>query len=344
MVEDSVAPGSARPRQLILTVTRACDLRCSYCPTVKDGFPSLSIDDAVRALHLFADRYAGPHGGDVKLFGGEPLLAPDVVHAVLEEAERLDAVRRIYLSTNGRALDARLLGRIAESDKTILTISLDGRPDDHRKYRRGPESYDTVVALRGTLAGMPRVVVTQTIPPAAAVHADANFAHLLGLGFRRFNFLPGYFLAWSDLQLRALRAGFGRVAVRVRGEWAEGRPLYVRNLFTWAPTPFFNEGLIVDSDGTIHPSNVGLAGSFDDLRGRTAVGTLDDPPSVEALAAAAERTRALLEATTPPKILASTRAADAELTRFVRGLLPSWAARRRARRARPAPADGTPAP
>ena len=64
---------TARPRGLILTVTRDCDLRCTYCPTVKDGFPSLSTADALRAPDLFADRYAGPEGGDVKLSGGERL-------------------------------------------------------------------------------------------------------------------------------------------------------------------------------------------------------------------------------------------------------------------------------
>jgi hypothetical protein len=109
----------------------------------------------------------------------------------------------------------------------------------------------------------------------------------------------------------------------------------VRNLFTWAPTPFFNEGLVVDSDSTIHPSNVGLAGSFDALRERTVIGTLDDPPSLAALNAASSRTRALIEETTPPNVLRSTRAADAELTRFVRTLLPAWAEKRRRRRDRP---------
>ena len=325
------------PRQLILTVTRACDLRCTYCPTVKDGFPSLSPDDAVRALRLFADRYAGPNGGDVKLFGGEPLLVPEVVDAVFEAAAALPQVRRLYLSTNGRGLDAARLHAIRDLEKAILTISLDGRPEDHRRHRRGPESYNTVVALRRTLVDMPRVVITQTIPPATAVRAATNFDHLLDLGFRRFNFLPGYFLAWSDVQLGALRTGFARIAERIRGEWAQGRPLYVRNLFTWAPTPFFNEGLIVDSDGTIHPSNVGLAGAFDDLRAETAVGSLDEPPSSEALSAAAAQTRERLEATTPKRTLAGTRAADAELTRFVHSLLPAWAEKRRRRRSPPPP-------
>ena len=324
-------------RQLILTVTRACDLRCTYCPTVKDGFPSLSPLDARRAISLFADRYAGPAGGDVKIFGGEPLLVPDVVDAAIDAAAETPEVRRLYLSTNGRALDGRLLRKLAAIDKAILTVSMDGRPADHRRHRRGPESYDVVAALAPTLARSPRVVITQTIPPAGALHFFANFEHLLGLGLRRFNFLPGYFLAWSEAQLGALRTSFARVADRIVEEWQAGRPLYVRNLFTWAPTPFFNEGLIVDSDGTIHPSNVGLAGSFDELRPLTAVGTLDDPPTLDVLEAAALRTRDLVRESTPPRIWESTQAADAELSRFVSTLLPCWAEKRRRRTEMAAP-------
>ena len=47
---------------LILTVTRQCNLRCSYCPTAKDGWPSLTEADAERALELFDRRFGG---GDV---------------------------------------------------------------------------------------------------------------------------------------------------------------------------------------------------------------------------------------------------------------------------------------
>ena len=89
--------GPAR-RQLILTVTRACNLRCSYCPTAMDGWPSLTPDDARAALRLFADRFGG---GDVKLFGGEPLLVPDVVRAAFDEA------------ASGGTIDTEALSRCA---------------------------------------------------------------------------------------------------------------------------------------------------------------------------------------------------------------------------------------
>ena len=52
-------------QRLYLTVTRECDLRCTYCPTVKDDWPPLSIDDAIRSVDLFCDQFGG---GDIKLF------------------------------------------------------------------------------------------------------------------------------------------------------------------------------------------------------------------------------------------------------------------------------------
>ena len=319
--------------QLILTVTRACNLRCSYCPTAKSGWPALDVDQALRALRLFVDRWGG---GEVKLFGGEPLLEPKVVRAVMDAAAREPAIRRVYLSTNGLGLDADWLGYLRSHPKAVLTISLDGRPDDHRRHRRAlpqvADAYDHVLALLPALLATPRVVVTQTIAPSVAAHAYDNFAHLLGLGFWRFNLLPGYYLPWSETQRAALRAGFDAIAHEVTRRWRGGERLYLRNLFTWAPTPFFNGGLVVDADGSIHPTNLGLSGALEELLAETRAGTLDDPPSPEALAQKAEAVNELLARALPPRVWESTLAVDAELSRFCRGLYPAYLAERERRR------------
>lgn len=327
------AASAATRASLILTVTRACNLRCSYCPTAKDGWPSLSVAQGLRALALFCER----GGGDIKLFGGEPLLAPEVVRAVVREADEQPQIRRIYLSTNGLGLDAEWLNLVRRSPKLILTLSMDGQPEDHRRHRRAlegvPDAYDRVMGLLPELLRTPRLVLTQTIPPATSERAAENFRHLVGLGFTRFNLLPGYYLPWREHQLQALREGFAEIADIYRRTWASGGYLYLRNLFTWAPTPFFNTGMVVDADGSIHPSNLGLSGKLDHLLEQTRAGTLDDPPSPEALAAKAEEVNGLLQAELPERIWRSTQAVDAELTALCRSLYPAWADWRRQRRA-----------
>ena len=313
------------PVSLILTVTRACNLRCSYCPTVKDGWPSLSEDDARQSINLFADRYGG---GNVKIFGGEPLLVPDVVRAALGEADGRPEIKRVYLSTNGLGLTEEWLQTVRSLPKVVLTISLDGKPDDHRRYRRAlpgvPDALDHVLSLQEALLRTPRVVITQTIPPATASRAAENFAWLRSLGFWRFNLLPGYYIPWKPGQVEQLAAGFDGIEAEIRGAWDSGERLYLRNLFTRAPTPFFNTGLVVDADRTIHPSNVGLSGQLDGLRGKTQVGTLDDPPTAEELAARTAEVNGLLEAALPERVWASTLAVDKLLTRLCRNLYPAY--------------------
>lgn len=317
---------------LILTVTRACNLRCVYCPTVKDGWPSLSLDDARRALDLFVERYGT---GTVKLFGGEPLMVPEVVRGVMEHARDLPGIERVYLSTNGLGLTPEWLDWLRGYPKGVLTISLDGRPEDNRNYRRAvegvPDAYDHVLSLRDELLTVPRVVITQTIPPRTAHRAAENFQHLLDLGFWRFNLLPGYYILWQPERIAELRRGFDGIGRIIRDRWARGERMYLRNLFTLQPTPFFNTGMVVDADRTIHPSNVGLSGSLDELLGETRVGDLDHPPTAAELEERAAQINGLLEQRLSPRVWASTQAVDAELTRLCRSLYPDYVRYRKTR-------------
>ena len=320
-------------KQLILTVTRACNLRCSYCPTAKDGWPSLSDDDGRQAVRLFSDGFGG---GTIKIFGGEPLLVPTVVRAAMEEARDDPNIRWVYLSTNGLGLNDEWLEYMAGYPKGILTISMDGSPEDHRGQRRAinadvPDSYEHLISMKDRLLATPRVVVTQTIAPATAKKAASNLSHLLDLGFWRFNFLPGYYIPWRPAQLSELDRGFDQMAETIIGRWERMERTYVRNLFTWAPTPFFNTGLVIDADRTIHPSNVGLSGALDHTRENTQVGTLDDPPDPNRLEEGARRVNGMLESALPPKVWSSTLAVDASLSDFCRRLYPHWAQYKRRR-------------
>ena len=317
---------------LILTVTRACNLRCAYCPTVKQGWPELTPEQTREALKLFVDRFGG---GDVKLFGGEPLLNEAAVDAALDLAESMPGIRRIQLSTNGLGLTPDRLADLRARKKAVLVVSIDGKARDHRRLRRQlpgvPDAYEHVMELVPELVAMRRMVVTQTIAPATAKDAHQNFEHLLSLGFRRVNLLPGYYLPWREEQLAALSEGFDAIGRTIRERWAAQRYFYLRNLTTWAPTPFFNTGMVVDADATIHPSNVGLSGSLESLLEETRVGTLAEPPSRAELDAAAERVPGLLKASLSEHVWSSTQAVDAELTRLCRSLFGPFAAYRASR-------------
>ena len=254
----------------------------------------------------------------------------------MDEAERRPEIERVYLSTNGLGLDEDWLDRIRRSPKTVLTISLDGAPEDHRRLRRAlpgvPDAYGHVMTLLPQILTTPRVVITQTIAPKTASRAAENFAHLRALGLWRFNLLPGYYIPWKPEQIEGLRKGFSGIEDQIRAAWGNGERLYLRNLFTKAPTPFFNTGLVVDADATIHPSNVGLSGQLDGLRGQTQVGTLENPPSIELLAERSAQVNGMLEHTLPPNVWEATQTVDGLLTDLCRSLYPAYFAQRAVRK------------
>jgi len=310
---------------LILTITRRCNLRCAYCPTVKDGVPDLSADDARRAIDLFLARHGG---GDIKLFGGEPLLRPDVVEAAIRHVSNVSDVS-LYVSTNGTRFTDERIALFQSNPGVTLTLSLDGDARDHDGLRRPlpgeAASFAEIERWLPALLTLPRFVVTQTIAPSTAARAADNFHALRARGVRRFNLLPGYYLPWSPAQLHALEQSFAVIGDTFRAAWARGDRLYLRNLFTRAPTPFFNTGFVVDSDGRIHASNLVLAEAVGD---RTVVGTLDAPPSADALAESAARVPALLAEVYPAHVLASTNAVDRLLTNLCERLYPAFFALR----------------
>ena len=255
-------------------------------------------------------------------------MRPDLVLHTLQEIEKHQSIRWVYLSTNGSTLDKTLLFELQKFRKLILTISIDGLPENHLKMRRSLSkdlnSYENIISVLDILLDMPRVVVTQTIPPATAKFAYENYMHLRSLGFWRFNFLPGYYLPWKEESLLLLREGFTKISQDIIKNWKADRPLYVRNLFTWAPTIFFNTGMIVDSDRRIHPSNIGLSGQLDHILNQTAVGNLDHPPSIVELEEAAKRIPHLIARHVKDHILQATQRADQELTRLCTNLWPYY--------------------
>ena len=100
--------------------------------------------------------------------------------------------------------------------------------------------------------------------------------------------------------------------------------MYVRNLFVQAPTPFFNTGLIVDSDRSIHASNLGLSSKLDRLREKTKIGDLDDLPTMKQVQDKAEEINSILAMSLPQKVWVSTQDVDAALSKFCSNLWPHF--------------------
>ncbi len=166
---DTIMP-AARFRRLGLEVTRQCNSHCVYCfaGAQTDGAETMPLH-AARGIVFEGYR---AHYRHLHITGGEPLLY-DGLFELLDAAADLDYAS-ILLNTNGILLDRRMCRRLQAYPRLTLTVSLEGTPGLHDRFRgagshprvsRGLENglaagLDIVVftiAFKSLLPGLPRL-------------------------------------------------------------------------------------------------------------------------------------------------------------------------------------------
>lgn len=130
----------------LLALTYRCQCSCRHCGAglfKRDGQAELTTEEVRKLLR---DLRAGG-GSGVHFFGGEPMLAKDIVGHIAE-ASRLGL--RAALGTNGLLIDAAMAGELARAGTTNVDISLDS-PDEamHDSFRGVPGGWrKSLAALR----------------------------------------------------------------------------------------------------------------------------------------------------------------------------------------------------
>jgi len=118
-------------RDLRISLTSACSLRCTYCMPA-EGLPVVPRDELLTPAEIarlvgIAVRDLGVH--DIRFTGGEPLMRADLEEIVRSSAAVAEGAS-LSLTTNGIGLDKRIDGLVA-AGLTRLNVSLDTVDRDH---------------------------------------------------------------------------------------------------------------------------------------------------------------------------------------------------------------------
>ncbi|SOX52772.1 radical SAM protein, partial [Mycobacterium ahvazicum] len=128
-----------RTLQLILLPTEACNFRCIYC--YEDfAYQRMDSDVVTGVLNLLSRRAPHLRALHLSWFGGEPLLAHDIVEKILEHVARLRNTfpsLRLFsdMSTNGYLLSPGLFSKLLELGVSQYQVSFDGAQDAHDRKR-----------------------------------------------------------------------------------------------------------------------------------------------------------------------------------------------------------------
>ncbi|MEM7310986.1 MAG: radical SAM protein [Planctomycetota bacterium] len=158
---------SHKPRNLMLLVTEACNLACTYCYEEIQGVHKRATMMTVEHARQLIDRYLEDNGdrdgATITFFGGEPLLNErvlrDGVAYAKQRGEELGKAIDFTMTTNLTLLTEEHAEFLAQNRFHVM-VSLDGDREANDRYRRtvkGEGTYDTVVAnLQILIAAMKR--------------------------------------------------------------------------------------------------------------------------------------------------------------------------------------------
>ena len=118
-------------RDLRVSITEKCSLRCTYCMP-EAGLPPIARNDLLTAVEIarlvgIAVRDLGVR--DVRFTGGEPLMRADLVEIIGLSSAVADGAS-ISMTTNGIGLDKRV-DELVAAGLTRVNISLDTVDRDH---------------------------------------------------------------------------------------------------------------------------------------------------------------------------------------------------------------------
>lgn len=130
------------PSYIVLNVTDACNLRCRYCFVRNYRPPSSSImtfDIAKRAIGLVQPEIDGKFKNIMlSFFGGEPLLALDLIKTVVKYGHELAQKRKVMfvagMTTNATLITPEV-AKFIDDNRLSLIVSLDGIEKVHNKNR-----------------------------------------------------------------------------------------------------------------------------------------------------------------------------------------------------------------
>ena len=144
---------------LTVAVTMACNFDCAYCFEFHRG--SRMTPKTQEHVIMLADRMlevSGRKGLQITWFGGEPLLAPDIIDNMsarfMEIAEKRGIAYSASISTNGYLLTQDIVDMLHRNKIEEAVISLDGLGkihDDVRHLAGGGPTFDRITHNLRTL-------------------------------------------------------------------------------------------------------------------------------------------------------------------------------------------------
>jgi uncharacterized protein len=184
-----------------IILTDRCNFQCAYCCQKKGGRGSLQPDILSKAICFLEPFFAAECVID--FYGGEPLLAFDVIKQAVGDMDALSKKRRLKarfsITTNGSLLTDEILDFFEDREFTVL-LSFDGLAQD---ISRKKGSFDFLVSVIPKILERPRISLqTNSVFTSETIgYLSRSIKLITELGVRNFSVAFGHKPPWTNSSL-----------------------------------------------------------------------------------------------------------------------------------------------
>jgi radical SAM protein with 4Fe4S-binding SPASM domain len=191
---------------LQLLVTTDCNLNCSYC-YIKKQKKTMDLGVAKAAIDLLSKS----ENNQLVVFGGEPLLVPDLAAEVVKYAVKKN-INEIILTTNG-TIYSKELAEVLKKNKVGVQISVDSYQESqrHRRFKSGESSYGVVIKnLKKYINAGIKVSISITVDPENVNNLSSNFLNL-STTFKDIRLILATCVEWTDESVQELNIQLDKI-------------------------------------------------------------------------------------------------------------------------------------
>ena len=202
-------------KAMCLNVVHDCNLKCKYCFADEGEYKGkreiMTFDVAKRALDFLISQSGPRYNIEVDLFGGEPLMAFDMIKQLVDYARSIEKQAnkniRFTITTNGLLLNDEIIEYLNKNMKNII-LSIDGRKEVNDKMRLtavGTGSYDIIIdKIKKLVDG--REEGQEYYLRGTYTHQNLDFSndfmHLVNEGFKEISLEPVVVKDDSEISIR----------------------------------------------------------------------------------------------------------------------------------------------
>ncbi|NLV22304.1 MAG: thioether cross-link-forming SCIFF peptide maturase [Syntrophomonadaceae bacterium] len=203
-------------KALCLNVAHACNMKCRYCFASQGDFGMeagiMSLETGKRALDYLMEQSGPISNLEVDFFGGEPLLAADMLKHLVAYGRELERTWNKHinftLTTNALLITDEIIDFVQAENISVI-LSLDGRPqinDRHRILNNGAGTYDLILPrIKKMVDSKPKSYYIRGTFTKKNLDFSEDLRHIAELGFDSISLEPavgednGYSIQEEDL-------------------------------------------------------------------------------------------------------------------------------------------------